>query len=142
MANKKLFFIKKSPGSFTLLDESSNDILQKLKTNVWYSCKLKEPRNPVFHAKIFALMKITLSNLPESSNLNRLDEYGLIKAIEHEIGETEIEQKLDGEIILKAKSISFENMDNIEFAELYKKIVAVCETLVGEVIDQFQPELN
>lgn len=109
----------------------SNDMFNELKSNVWYSCDLKEPRNPVFHAKLFAVLQETLDNLPEESGLNKLDTYGLLKAIEFEIGEVEQIRKLNGEMVLVPKSIAFENMDNIEFGKMYEKIVAICETLIG-----------
>lgn len=132
---KKLFFIKRPDKSINFLDSKSQDLFGELKTNVWYSCDLKEPRNPLFHAKMFAVLQTTLDNLPEASGLNRLNSYELLKAIQFDIGEVETMQKLSGEIVLVPKSIAFESMDNIEFAEIYKKIVPICEKLIGASIE-------
>lgn len=125
-----------------MLDQASRDAMADLKYNCWYSCTLKEPRNPQFHAKIFALLNMTLDNLPETSGLNRLDAHGLLKAIQLEIGEVEQVQRINGEVILIPKSIAFENMDNIEFGILFKKVVGICSQLIGAEIDTFQEELN
>ena len=134
---KKLFFIKRPDRTFTFLDSQSQDLFNTLKNNTWYSCELKEPRNPLFHAKMFALLQLTLDNLPEDSNLNRLNTHGLLKAIQFDIGETEPYQKLNGEIVLIPKSIAFENMDNIKFSEIYKKVIMICEQLTGMDMEDY-----
>lgn len=128
----KLALIKRNGGYFPYY-KSDVEASQKLKDNIVYFADIKKPRNLDHHKKLFALANCTIANLPDDSILVRkqVDAYGLIKAIEVELGMIENEYCLDGGYHTKAKSIDFASMDQTEFQEFYDKAVYIMAGLIN-----------
>lgn len=120
----KLFCINKLQGLVPLYS-SDYDEKKKLKLGQEYEIEIKQPRNIKFHKKFFALLNIAFENLPESM----VNEYPTIdilrQALIIEAGYCDTIITLSGEVTKKAKSISFANMDNVEFEQLYNSIVNI-----------------
>jgi len=97
-------------------------------------------RNIKFHRKYFALIKLAFDNQQVYQNTDEM-RYDITMTA----GFTdEITNKITGEITLRAKSISFDSMDETEFSDLYTKTKEViCEWIeisneqVEEEIEQY-----
>jgi hypothetical protein len=97
-------------------------------------------RNIRFHRKFFALMKLAFDNqnVYQNSDEMRYD-------ITMTAGFTdEITNKITGEVTLRAKSISFDSMEETEFSDLYTKTKDVVSNWIGitsedveDVIEQY-----
>jgi hypothetical protein len=97
----------------------------------------KKARNPKFHNKFFALLDVGFE-LWEPGEIDSkwgkpqkdFDQYR--EQITILAGHYETVFKLDGTFKLKAKSISFANMGDEEFAQLYSNVINVILANLGQ----------
>jgi hypothetical protein len=126
----------KSNGVLRPAQQSDIDTLEKVRTGAPVLAKIVQIRNPKFHAKFFALLNfafeywqpevpVTKSGIIPERNFEKFREDITIVA-----GFCETVIGIKGEARLKAKSISFANMDETEFNDLYKAVFNVCWRLV------------
>jgi len=85
------------------------------------------------HKKYFALMNSTLYHLPEDSEYSSLEV--LRKTVQICIGNCDIAFDMDGNKQLQAKSISFKNMDQVAFDNLYEKSLSFISKVILKDID-------
>ena len=85
------------------------------------------------HRKYFALMNCCLYHLPQDSDYTSLDV--LRKTIQICIGNCDIAFDMEGNKQLQANSISFKNMDQVAFDNLYNKSLNYIVKVVLKDID-------
>lgn len=100
------------------------------------------PRNPKFHRKFFAMVKVgfdaweprrkTWHGLPVQKNFERFRKDALIAAGYYELAATQA-----GGVRHEAKSIAFASMEEPEFEEVYK---AVADVLLHDVLRRYTRE--
>jgi hypothetical protein len=120
----KLYARNTEIGLIPLYDSDSFE-KGKLKLNEDYEIEIKKARNILFHKKYFALIKLVWLNLPESFDKLYPHPDNFRKAVQIMAGFSNTFYLLDGTQIIESKSIAFENMDELEFWELYNKVLDV-----------------
>lgn len=80
--------------------------------------EIKRSRNPAFHRKAFAMLQELFSNQEHFEDFDKFREWLQIKA-----GVAETSVWPDGSIHVSAKSLSFENMDDLEFERVYQALI-------------------
>lgn len=100
-------------------DEESQDALRKMHEGQIVAVEAKRARNHLQHKKFFALLKIAFDN--QQTDFGSVEE--LRKALLIGAGYTEPQRRLNGEIVLVAKSMSYHNMPKAEFEEMYDKVM-------------------
>lgn len=100
--------------------DEDKEIFNKLSQGEIVEAKTLSQRNLQFHRKYFKLLQIAVSNMPE-----HLEKYYptvdiLRQAIMFEIGAFETFTDLQGNIYRKAKSITFDKMEQEEFERIYR----------------------
>jgi len=135
----KLTLVKQLNGTFKVAYDSDYDKAKKIKVNEPYEFEYKLPRNYRFHKKFFALLNLVYNNQDVYTNIDDLREDLTIEA-----GYYRLTENIKGQTIKRAKSISFANMDEAEFSELYNSIVNVVinwlkisKEEISENIEQF-----
>ena len=113
-------------GTFSPVDCLSEETAKKLKIGKEYKFKVTGIRNLKFHKKFFALIKTVFENQEQFVNIEEMR-----KALIFDAGFREQRQNLKGEIIQYPKSISFSKMDEIEFEELYNKVIDIVILWLG-----------
>jgi len=116
----KIFMIRKLNNTLACAYNSDYDKLVKIKPNEMVEVEIIKKRNINFHKKFFALLNMVFDNQEQYSNLDHLRHDLIIEA-----GFYEIRHGLHGEELKEAKSISFASMDEIEFSELYNRVIDV-----------------
>eukprot|EP01034_Spumella_vulgaris_P033235 gene33235-41007_t len=112
-------------------DEMAADFIQKMKVGALMHADFKKVRNYKFHKKYFALVSyafdaweprggLTYQGQPVAKNKERFRKDIAILA-----GFFDSTVNLKGEVRLEAKSISFAQMDEIEFEALYNQTINV-----------------
>ena len=96
------------------------DNKKKLKIDQDYLVKISMPRNIKFHRKMFALYNLVFSN---QERYRVLDD--LRRDITIEAGYYRERTNIHGEVIKEAESISFANMDDDVFSDLYNRTLDV-----------------
>ena len=87
-------------------------------------CTIKRPRNYEFHKKYFALLRLTVANLPHliQQQMQIFTEEDLLDCLKIDLGlfTTRLH---GGRQIVKTGSISFAKMDNTEFEKFFSRSV-------------------
>lgn len=118
----KLTLIKQLNGSLIPAYDSDKKYTDKLKVGEPLTGNFTKPRNPEFHKKYFALLDLSYSNSLLSESLTFEDFRGEIIM---RAGYYVSYRDFKGNLQYKPKSISFSNMDEIEFGELYNNSMDV-----------------
>lgn len=124
------FLIKTPNGSLAPADGQSAEMLRRQKVGQGFRVKLTRIRNIRFHRKFFALLNYAFDMwTPENKEYRgqpvekNFDQFRRDITILAGFYETAV--RLDGSVRVTAKSISFANMDEAEFEELYSKVIDV-----------------
>lgn len=117
--------------------DSDYEIYSKITLGEEFEIEYKKQRNLKFHKKMFSLFKLCFENQEAYSDLNDLRRDLTITAGFY----TESANVLTGEVFKTAKSISFANMDEIEFSELYESIKTVIIKWIGITNEQIDEEI-
>lgn len=96
------------------------DNKKKLKIDQEYLVIVKMPRNIKFHRKMFALYNLVFQNQEQYRVLDDLR-----RDITIEAGFYRERTNINGEVIKEAESISFANMDDDVFSQLYNRSLDV-----------------
>jgi len=96
------------------------DNKKKLKIDEQYLVTIKMPRNIKFHRKMFALYNLVFQNQESYRFLEDLR-----RDITIEAGFYRERTNIYGEVIKEAESISFANMDDDVFSQLYNRSLDV-----------------
>ena len=98
--------------------DSDYEEKKKLKIGEVYTCEIKRPRNYEHHKKFFALLKLACENSKSiEAPLDVYRKYALIKS-----GYFTVYETTKGKFI-EADSISFANMSQEKFEEVYSKVL-------------------
>lgn len=122
----RIIVIKSPNGFLKPAYESDYEAFKKMPTNEMFEIEFTKGRNYKFHRKYFALLKLAFENQSDYRTLEDMRHDIIIVAGYYD----EIVSKITGDIMKKAKSISFVNMDENEFSELYEKTKdVICQWL-------------
>ena len=122
--------LEKRGNIFIPVDQQAIDYISKKKEGAGLRCEIKEIRNYKFHKKYFSLLNYAFDNWEPGEvngkygkpqkNFERFREDIIILS-----GYYESVIRINGEVVIKAKSISFANMSQEEFEKLYSNTIDV-----------------
>lgn len=104
--------------------DSDFDEKQRLKVGDTVLCSVKRPRNYEFHKKFFALLRLTVANLPHliQQQMQIFTEEDMLECLKVDLGlYTTVWH--GGKELIKTGSISFARMDNTEFERFFQRSV-------------------
>ena len=99
---------------------------QRLKVGDTVLCSIKRPRNYEYHKKFFALLRLTVTNLPHliQQQMQIFTEEDMLDCLKVDLGlYTTVWH--GGKQIIKTGSISFAKMDESEFERFFQRSVDV-----------------
>jgi len=139
---KEIVLTKTLGGALAPLDPQAAEYIAKLKTGAAVRATVKQQRNPRFHRKFFALLNLAFDAWEPTQATYRGQVVGKnFEQFRNDItvlaGFYEMAVNLRGETRLTAKSISFANMDQAEFDDLYNATVNV---ILKHVLTQYSRE--
>jgi len=126
--------VQKTPRGLLPVYDSDMEIYCKIPMNEEFEIEYVKKRNLKFHKKFFALLKLAFENQSDYRLLEDLRRDVIITAGWYD----ETVSVITGEVLKVAKSISFANMDEVEFIQLYEKTKDVISRWLGidnETID-------
>jgi len=132
----KIYLIKSDAGQFIPAYNSGHEKAKKIKPGEVVLADITKPRNIKFHKKFFALLNMGYSNqekydIFEDYRAVMIMKAGFYKAIETDRG-----------VVYLPKSINFVNMDELEFGELYSKMIDVLIKELGLDQESIETELS
>ncbi len=118
------FFCKVMPQGLVPLDDMDWEVKKQLRLGTDVRVHVTMPRNIKFHRKFFALLNITIDNLPEATQqqLRITTTNRLLDVLKIRMGFYDIVQ-IDGRNVLELHSISFAKMDEYAFGKFYDQAV-------------------
>lgn len=122
------FLVKKTLQGLIPVFNSDYEKLKesKLKIGEVYEVEIKKKRNYLFHKKYFALLNLAFDNQDHFELFDDLRDYLIVKS-----GYYRKITMPNGFEQIKPKSISFLNMDEIEFEALYQSTITVVCNFIG-----------
>lgn len=133
----KPLLVKRHDGSFWPASEHDAEALAPVPVGACVKTDPKQPRNPGHHRKAFAMLHQVHDNLPDDMPpMTFARFYSYMKVAAGAVDEI-INHK--GEVFYVVKSLSFADMDQIEFEEIYGQFVTVAYERLGMewVLEQF-----
>jgi hypothetical protein len=116
----KLNLIKTHNQTFKAGDGESERYMEKIPFGEQVSCKINRTRNSQFHRKFFSLLSLIFENQERYQSFERFRKEVVMRA-----GFFEEHVHLTGKVSYVAKSLSYEKMDETEFADLFDKCCVV-----------------
>lgn len=116
----KLLMIKSQGGVLMPADEEAIEALTKIKNGDSVLIEYKRNRNPKFHRKMFALLKLIFENQSVYETQEELRREMMLKA-----GRYSKHFTTKGVTLYIPDSMSFDSMDQDEFEELYKAFIDI-----------------
>lgn len=113
-----IMLIKQLNGTLIPCYDSDKETLKRFKAGEAFFAKVHKARNIKLHRKAFALFNMVFQNQEVYKNLDDL-RYDLTI----EAGYFNEGVNIHGEVVKRAKSISFASMDDLEFGEYYEAII-------------------
>ena len=129
-------YVKNTLSGLIPLYDSDFDQKKKLKIGQEYLVEIRHPRNYQFHKKAMALFNIGHQNTPEINM--PFDVYR--KWVTMRAGYVDIYETPRGKLY-DAKSIAFGSMDQIEFEEVYSRVLDVIIKDLGITEDDINSEI-
>ena len=121
--------------SFAPADDETVQLMEKMKHSVVYKCVVTKQRNYKFHKKLFSLLNLAFEHFEPGHLL--YDGVVVKKEFEQfrkdiiiKAGYYHATYKINGDVILTAKSLKFSKMGQDEFDALYNACVNVVLDLV------------
>ncbi len=133
----ELQLVKQPGGILRPANQSDADALAKIGNGRLVHADIKQPRNPLFHRKLFALLNLAFeywqperaiddkTGIAPEKNFDRFRKDVLILA-----GFRTMVVNVRNEVRYEAQSISFASMDDTEFHRVYRAVFGVCWRLV------------
>jgi hypothetical protein len=118
------FFCRVTEKGLVPLDDNDWEVKKQLKLGSDVQVRVVMPRNIKFHRKFFALLSLTLENLPEvlQNELHIYNIESLLAAIKIDLGYFNT-VNVTGRYVVKLRSISFAKMDEAAFEKFYGNAV-------------------
>ena len=118
------FFCRVTENGLVPLDDNDWEVKKQLKLGSDVHVLVAMPRNIKFHRKFFALLNLTLDNLPEvlQNELHIYNIESLLAAIKIDLGYFNT-VNVTGRYVVKLRSISFAKMDEAAFEKFYDNAV-------------------
>lgn len=141
----EIMLVKNAQGGFFPADSFAEQSLEKIKVGTQVRCEITRVRNAKFHRKFFALLNTTFemwepleiewNGVQAEKDFDTFREQVTILAGYHDVVVT-----LKGDARVRAKSISFGKMDDIEFEKVYSNVFAVCWKLLMKQSDKWSAQ--
>jgi len=97
-----------------------NERVKRIPEGTIIEVKFSKRRNGKFHRKCFALLNVIFANQDQYENIDHLREAMLIEG-----GFCKTVITLDGKVNYIPESMSYDQMDDIRFSEVYQKFIDI-----------------
>ena len=115
---------------------SDAEQIRKLKQETEYFFEVKANRNALFHAKAMALFRIGFENQERYENFDDYRRVATMNAGFYDAIET------NKGTVYVPKSLAFDKMDQIEFQEVFERVLDVISKQLGSAPQDIRDNLN
>jgi hypothetical protein len=142
----EVHLIKLPGGSLKPANQADADRLEKVKNGALVSAEIKQPRNPAFLRKYFAMLNFAFEYFnPEINSVKGMTPEKNFERFRKDVqimaGYRSLVVNLKGEARWESDSISFGEMEEIEFSKLYSSVFNVCWKMVLAKVNGMTEEI-
>lgn len=119
-------YLTKTLSGFIPADEASREIWKKFKNGDAYRAEVVKPRSYQHHKLCFALLGLTFENQERYTDFTMFR-----KAVALEAGHVEELIGIDGSVTILPRSLSYDELDEVEFGQVMPKLMTVCANILG-----------
>lgn len=124
----KYQMVKLAGGVLTPVNDEIAESLKSLKNNEQYEIEIKRQRNPAFHRKVFAFFNFCFECWSgEHTEWEFLDHNAQFDTFRKHLtvlaGFRVVTYTLDGRLRIEAESLSYANMEQERFEQVYKALI-------------------
>lgn len=121
--------------------EQGQEKMNKKPEGEAFIMEIRKDRNPKFHRKFMAIIRMVLANCPPEKNWHTVDQ--VLNALKVSLGYYDIEVDMKGRKFPAPRSINFETMDNDEFDEkIYKPGLPLLAEILGCTAEELDDQDN
>lgn len=142
----EVHLIKLPGGGLKPANQADADRLEKMKNGALVSAEIKQPRNPAFLRKYFAMLNFAFEYFnPEINSVKGMTPEKNFERFRKDVqiwaGYRHLVVNLKGEARWESDSISFGEMEEIEFTKLYSSVFNVCWKMVLAKVNGMTEEI-
>lgn len=136
MATKS--YLRKTLTGFEPADEATRELWSKYKLGEVYRAEIVKPRSYQHHKLCMALLSLTFANQ------ERYDDFEAFrKNIARAAGHTRQFVDLDGEVWTEVRSLSYDELDELEFSALMPKLMTICAHILHDMdLEHLEAEVS
>lgn len=138
--------VKQPGGILRPANQVDADAMAKIANGRLIHVELKQPRNPMFHRKFFAMLNFAFEYwTPETESVNGMTPEKNFERFRKDVmilaGYRTLVVNVRNEVRYEAESISFGKMDDTRFSEVYRSVFNVLWGLVLGKVPDMTPEV-
>lgn len=131
-------YLKRTLSGFVPADDPSTELWKKYRLGEVYRADVVKPRSYQHHKLCMALLSLTYQNQEQYASF---DDFR--KAVTLAAGHSREFVSLDGEIIREPGSLAYDALDEVQFSELFPKLMAVCCAVLKDMnADELEAEVS
>ncbi len=118
---KTIYLVVNHSNQLEAVDMEGETVLTKFKQGETLRAVLTKPRNSKHHRKFFAMLNLVFQNQDIYDVLE-----DLLTEVKLRTGHYKAHVTVKGKVIYIPKSISFDELDQLEFDDIYEKAIKCC----------------
>lgn len=134
----KIQMVKLRGGVLAPASDIDEEVMTRFKTNEQYEIEIKQSRNPKFHAKVFKFLTYCFNHW--KSDREFMDEAGQFDVFRKNLtviaGYKREYYSIRGAVRVEAMSLSYANMDQVAFEQLYNALISAAMRTIFEGCDE------
>lgn len=132
-------YLQRTLAGLVPADEEAKQAFKRWKLGETLRCSVRKPRCYKNHKHYFALLSTVFENQERYTNFHMFR-----KAVELAAGHVDEIITVDGEIHFEIKSIDYSSMDELEFGDLFARVMRVCveNFLQGVDVDELRCQVE
>jgi hypothetical protein len=130
-------WLKRTLTGFAPADDEATETAKRYKLGELYRGKIVKPRSGPAHRLCFALLSLTFANQDTYKDFRQFRRW-LAWKVDH----TDEVMDPSGEIIKFPRSLSFDDVDQVEFDKLFPKMMTACAHLLHDIgLEELEAEV-
>lgn len=118
-------WLKCTLAGFVPADDEAMEVKRRYKIGELYRGEIVKPRSGPAHRLCFALLSLTFANQDVYTDARKFR-----RALAWEVGHVDEVMLQSGEIVKFPRSLSYDDVDQVEFQVLFPKLMTVCSHLL------------
>lgn len=131
-------YLKRTLTGFVPADEASLDLARKYKVGEVYRADIVKPRSYKHHKLCMALLNLTFQHQ------DRYESFDVFrKVVARAAGHVIEYPDVNGEMVVEADSLSYDNLDEVEFTKVMSSMMTVCAHMLHDIgIDELAHQVG